>query len=83
MELHPGENGYTWGIDGQQPFPPNRMDKVAMLGLRAQEIEVIHPGVLPREEISGQAGEREINDGEASDLIPWSDHSGLRCVLSL
>ncbi|GAB1313547.1 hypothetical protein MFIFM68171_03757 [Madurella fahalii] len=84
-ELHPREDGFTWGIDGQQPFPPARLDKIAMVGLQPQEIEVIHPGMLPMEECSGvgvkQPGSDEgLNDNdEANDSIPWSDHSGIRC----
>ncbi|KXX72990.1 Tyrosyl-DNA phosphodiesterase 2 [Madurella mycetomatis] len=87
-ELHPGEDGFTWGIDGQQLFPPARLDKIAMIGLRPREIEVIQPGILPKKErgIIGEgqlgSGEREKNCDEA-ESISWSDHSGLRCTLSL
>ncbi|KAI1844344.1 hypothetical protein JX266_009438 [Neoarthrinium moseri] len=29
--LHPGEDGFTWGLDGKgEPFPPGRLDKVAV-----------------------------------------------------
>ncbi|KAJ6188500.1 hypothetical protein N7519_003408 [Penicillium mononematosum] len=34
--LRPEEPGYTWGADGKKRFPPNRMDKVALLGLEAR-----------------------------------------------
>lgn len=40
-ELRPDEPGFTWGIDGGQPFPPTRLDKVGMLGLRPEGIEVL------------------------------------------
>lgn len=70
MKLHPGEIEYTWGIDGKKPFPPSRVHKTAMLGLRAKEIEVINPGVFPEGKSSGEVGDSESNNGEASDPIP-------------
>lgn len=30
-ELYQSEAGFTWGADGDQPFPPNRLDKVAVV----------------------------------------------------
>ncbi|KAG6006037.1 hypothetical protein E4U54_000246 [Claviceps lovelessii] len=43
--------GFTWGIDGQAPFPPCRLDKVVMPGLRPHSIELMHPGKIhPRSE---------------------------------
>ncbi|KAF5019664.1 hypothetical protein F66182_8314 [Fusarium sp. NRRL 66182] len=62
--LHP-EPGFTWGVDGKQKFPPGRLDKVAMLGLQAVDIQVLHPHTI------------QGNDGR---LIPWSDHCGLKCT---
>lgn len=90
-ELYPGENGYTWGADGQQPFPPSRLDKIAMVGLKAREVVVIFPGMLTKRGESSQAGEGQLGSGKreednsrkASEFIPWSDHSGLRCIFSL
>ncbi|KAE8377730.1 Endonuclease/exonuclease/phosphatase [Aspergillus bertholletiae] len=38
--LHPNDSGYTWGTDGEQLFPPNRMDKVAMIGLDPHSIKI-------------------------------------------
>ncbi|CAJ2514032.1 Uu.00g021510.m01.CDS01 [Anthostomella pinea] len=69
-ELRGNEPGFTWGIDGNEPFPPNRMDKVAMLGLRALEIEVMHPEMVKPPQ--------DVGEG-----VPWSDHSGLRCSFAL
>jgi hypothetical protein len=37
------QDGYTWGADGKQRFPPNRMDKVALLGLEARGIRILEP----------------------------------------
>lgn len=74
--LRKGEDGFTWGIDGKQTYPPKRMDKVALLGLVARDIEVMDPGTIvePGGEDVGQGGGR---------LLPWSDHSGLRCTFGL
>ncbi|KAK0372505.1 hypothetical protein CLIM01_10128 [Colletotrichum limetticola] len=68
-ELKGEETGYTWGVNGTERFPANRMDKVAMVGLRPLHIEVLHPKqvLLPGE------------DGS----VPWSDHSGLKCTFTL
>lgn len=70
VKLHDSEPGFTWGVDGKQAFPPGRLDKITMLGLQPHEIEVIHPGVIEKEEFGvGQ--------------VPWSDHSGLRCTFEV
>lgn len=88
--LYPGEDGHTWGVDDQQPFPPGRLDKTATVEVEAQEIQIIHPSVLPKREGTAavgieQAGQGEggHSDGEVSESIPWSDHSGLRCTFRL
>ncbi|CAG7920133.1 unnamed protein product [Penicillium olsonii] len=44
--LHPQEAGYTLGVDGKKRFPPGRLDKVAMLGLRPSSITVLEPQIL-------------------------------------
>ncbi|KFY87166.1 hypothetical protein V500_07141 [Pseudogymnoascus sp. VKM F-4518 (FW-2643)] len=76
QELRRGEEGFTWGIDGKQAYPPKRMDKVALRGLVARDIEVMDPGTIvePGGEDAGQGGGR---------LLPWSDHSGLKCTFGL
>ncbi|OBT66774.1 hypothetical protein VE03_04023 [Pseudogymnoascus sp. 23342-1-I1] len=76
QELREGEDGFTWGIDGKQAYPPKRMDKVALIGLVAQDIEVMDPGTIvePGGEDAGQGGGR---------VLPWSDHSGLKCTFGL
>lgn len=92
-ELYPNEPGFTWGVDGQQPFPPGRLDKVAVVGLRPYHMEVMHPGVLdlaldnPR---VNTTGEDALNIGDEAGVVkqsdqtvPWSDHSGLRCSVEL
>jgi len=47
-ELHPSEAGFTWGADGDQPFPPNRLDKVAVVGLKPCGIIIIAPSDIGR-----------------------------------
>lgn len=74
--LHPGEDGFTWGLDGKaEPFPPGRLDKVAMLGLKPLDIQVIRPETLPAAPDSG----KEATTGSSEEGVPWSDHSGLLC----
>lgn len=70
-ELCPGEPGFTWGVDGQEPFPPNRMDRVAVVGLTGEWMRVIPPGLSI------------LNSKKHGDIEPvrWSDHSGLICSL--
>ncbi|KAJ5196128.1 hypothetical protein N7449_006607 [Penicillium cf. viridicatum] len=41
IAIRPEEPGYTWGADGKQRFPPNRIDKIAMLSLKARRIEIL------------------------------------------
>lgn len=74
--LRPGEDGFTWGLDGQgEPFPPGRLDKVTVLDFKPLDIQVIHPGTLSAAPDSGK--ETMASNGE--DGVPWSDHSGLFC----
>jgi tyrosyl-DNA phosphodiesterase 2 len=67
LELRPDDPGFTWGVDGKAPFPPNRMDRVAMIGLKVHDIEVMHP-----ETISARTRIQTMVQ------VPWSDHSGLK-----
>lgn len=46
LELRQEESGFTWGVDGKAPFPPNRMDRVATVGLKPLDIEVMHPEAI-------------------------------------
>ena len=86
--LHPEEPGFTWGIDGKAPFPPRRMDKIAMLGLEASHMEVMIPGTLEPEPVTSQK-EQKVSGVESrrrqgrSGPLPWSDHCGLLCTFSV
>ena len=75
-----GTEGFTWGIDGKQPFPPGRLDKIAMVGLEAKTIDVIHPGVLSN---TDKVDESQDGKDELISTVPWSDHSGLKCSFGL
>ena len=75
VELRPGDPGFTWGADGKEPFPPNRMDKVATVGLRVQDVEILSPGSIAN---THNAGERQNEN-----VVAWSDHSGLKCSFKL
>ncbi|OJI80473.1 hypothetical protein ASPTUDRAFT_78529 [Aspergillus tubingensis CBS 134.48] len=66
--LRPGEPGLTWGLDGKQPFLPNRLDKIGILGLRPHDIKTIKPKPI----------------SESSDDEPlWTDHHALVCSFGL
>ena len=62
-------DGATWGVgmERRDGLRPGRLDKVAMMGLKAKEIKVLRPGTIevPR-------------PGEKPVKIHWSDHCGLR-----
>ena len=84
VELHHGEPGFTWGIDGKQPFPPNRLDKIATAGLKVQDIEVRHPGFITKPGtaerlLSTEKTPSPEQEQDVDELLPWSDHSGLKC----
>lgn len=75
-QLNPGEDGFTWGLDGKgAPFPPGRLDKVVMQGLDPVAIEVVHPEILS----TATDSKGESMTGEGEEGVPWSDHSGLLC----
>ncbi|KAH8806102.1 hypothetical protein F5884DRAFT_801628 [Xylogone sp. PMI_703] len=46
VKLHQEDPGYTWGIDGKASYPPFRLDRIGVLGLNVQEVEIINPGVI-------------------------------------
>jgi tyrosyl-DNA phosphodiesterase 2 len=78
--LRPEEPGYTWGADGKKRFPPNRMDKVALLGLEARGIRI-----LEAQPVGGLDGQQDtqsdanIPDSMQTQPTLWSDHHALLC----
>lgn len=74
VALRGSDGGATWGVgmghkDGRKG---GRFDKVAMLGLKPDEVEVVQPG---RIEIARPA--------QPSLFLPWSDHCGLTCTFTV
>lgn len=76
-------SGFTWGVDGKKRFPPNRLDKVAMLSLKPVDLEVLHPGtVLWMSQVEGHSEAKDVakTSGDVGGVsVAWSDHSGLQC----
>lgn len=84
LSTNDSEPGFTWGISGKESFPPARLDKIAMVGLLTQEVTLMHPVTIANPATASQcldqtAGKDQKGHGEAR-LLPWSDHSGLRCL---
>lgn len=76
--LHPEEPGYTWGIHGEHPFPPNRLDKVAVLGLKPYNIKILEPNRL------GDSNTSRFQQTDPIEDTPlWSDHHALLCSFGL
>jgi len=67
-------DGATWGVgvERRDGLGQGRLDKVAMIGLKAKEIEVLRPGHI---EVP-MSGDKPVE-------IPWSDHCGLRCTFTI
>ncbi|TFK26910.1 hypothetical protein FA15DRAFT_667015 [Coprinopsis marcescibilis] len=65
-----GVEGATWGVGAKRRdgLGPGRLDKVAILGSKAEAMDVLRPGSIevPR-------------PGQESIFLPWSDHCGLSC----
>ncbi|KAM4060116.1 endonuclease/Exonuclease/phosphatase family protein [Hirsutella rhossiliensis] len=73
-QLHGQDPGFTWGLDGKQPFPPGRLDKIAAMGIQVEAIEIMHPEITTHIDASRN---------ETTGPVPWSDHSGLWCHFSV
>lgn len=66
-------DGATWGVGSKGGrHGPRRMDKVAVLGLEVEAIDVVRPGSVEAPQATGPRGS-----------FPWSDHCGLRCTFML
>ncbi|KAK2734448.1 hypothetical protein FQN57_001683 [Myotisia sp. PD_48] len=84
VELRSGEPGFTWGVDGEQPFPPNRLDRIAITGLRAHDIRVIPPGSCSVDRniyeytiVPPSTDPSPNSKSNPNILFQWSDHSGV------
>ncbi|PSN67292.1 hypothetical protein BS50DRAFT_388456 [Corynespora cassiicola Philippines] len=67
QQLHPEDPGFTWGVEGDMPFPPGRLDKVAHYGLTPSSMRIL------------ATGSREFSANEETE---FSDHHGLYFVFS-
>ncbi|KAG6817785.1 hypothetical protein H0H87_003193 [Tephrocybe sp. NHM501043] len=67
-------DGATWcvGVKRRDGLGPGRLDRVAMMGLKAEKMEVLRPGPI---EVPRPA--------KKSLSLPWSDHCGLRCTFTI
>ena len=83
--LHPEAPGYTWGTDGEQPFPPNRMDKILIVGLKPPDIKTLEPQRLSILEGAQNPpmDHRKSPISPMEDTPPWSDHAALLCLFGL
>jgi tyrosyl-DNA phosphodiesterase 2 len=74
LELHGNTKpGQTWKVGSRRDsrHGPARLDKVAMMGLVAESMQLMHPLSIEITRPGGKPGH-----------IQWSDHSGLRCKIS-
>ncbi|KAG2358633.1 hypothetical protein BDR07DRAFT_1417178 [Suillus spraguei] len=61
------KNGLVDAVERDDVLGLGKLDKVAMSGVDAKDMEILHPGLI------------EVpKPGEDSDYIPCSDHYGLR-----
>jgi tyrosyl-DNA phosphodiesterase 2 len=72
--LYPDNPGHTWGVYGEQVFPPNRMDKVALLKLDPSAM-----GILQTCELEFCGENTEVDGMESGLKEHFSDHLGLWC----
>ncbi|KAB2109909.1 hypothetical protein AG0111_0g2261 [Alternaria gaisen] len=74
VRLRPDDLGHTWGVCGEQSFPPNRLDKVALFNLTPSGV-----GILQTSELEF-CGEKTLTDVTGLSLkAHFSDHFGLWC----
>lgn len=78
-ELRSNEAGYTWNPNGEPPFPPGRFDKMAVVGLKPCDIEVLAAGEVDLNGTSSLKREEHGQERDSKSLVRWSDHSGLVC----
>ena len=72
--LHPNSPGHTWGVYGEQSFPPNRLDKVALFNLCP-----LGMGILQTSELDFCGEAMSVDITESGSKAHFSDHLGLWC----
>ena len=80
-QLHPTNPGYTWGVEGDKPFPPNRLDKVALYNLAPSSIRVLSPGSFCVKDNQSAFSTGE-SPNSSDQEIRFSDHHGLSCTFA-
>jgi tyrosyl-DNA phosphodiesterase 2 len=77
VHIHSKNPGHTWGVHGEQSFPPSRLDKVALFNLRPVDVDILQTSGF------GLCGERAlINSAESVSKAHFSDHFGLWCEVA-
>ena len=76
-ELHPNDSGHTWGVYGEQSFPPNRLDKVALFNLNPSAMRVLQTSGM-----ESYGAETLADVAERGSNTHFSDHLGLWCDIS-
>jgi tyrosyl-DNA phosphodiesterase 2 len=74
VHLHPNDPGHTWGVCGEQFFPPNRLDKVALFNLTPSGM-----GILQTSQLGGD--ETTVDLIKSVAKAHFSDHLGLWCIV--
>jgi tyrosyl-DNA phosphodiesterase 2 len=46
LHLHTNDPGHTWGVYGEQSFPSNRLDKVALFKLTSSAMGILQTSEL-------------------------------------
>ncbi|KAL1801092.1 hypothetical protein ACET3X_001434 [Alternaria dauci] len=72
--LRPNDLGHTWGVYGEQSFPPNRLDKIALLNLTPSGV-----GILETSEMGSCGGKASAGVKDMTSKAHFSDHFGLWC----
>ncbi|PVI05023.1 hypothetical protein DM02DRAFT_517722 [Periconia macrospinosa] len=73
--LYPDDSGFTWGVYGTSPFPPNRFDRMAFWNVNPSTMTI-----LKTHEVNGH--DKMASEGAAEGLdmkVHFSDHCGLLC----
>jgi tyrosyl-DNA phosphodiesterase 2 len=73
-QLHPNDPGHTWGVYGEQSFPPNRLDKVALFNLTPSDM-----GILRTSEVGFIGEKTSVDVTKSGSKAHFSDHFGLWC----
>jgi tyrosyl-DNA phosphodiesterase 2 len=74
VHLHSNDPGHTWGVYGEQSFPPNRLDKVALFNLTPSSM-----GILQTSELVLCSEKTSVDVRESVSKAHFSDHFGLWC----